>query len=281
MQGTPSRAAAQAAFGDLAELERDLEKYLRQRRISSLKLTPAVLPIGSVRVRPVSEGLSEMLPVIIRSQRGVDSEEALELLPEARRIAGKHPNDPDVLAALAEAEFDAGNDTEAIAAADRALAIDPSVENALVQKGFALFRTAETADDLDAAYEAAMAPFRALNALENDHPLPLIYYYHSFVDRGEEPSEAARHALERAAELAPFDQSLWMNAALMQANEGKIAIALSSLAPLAADPHGGPAAQAAAMLMTAMAGTPEGEPFDTGALFAAQAQAAAIPAPEE
>mgnify|MGYP006200143097 CR=1 FL=1 len=28
-----------------------------------------------------------------------------------------------------------------------------------------------------------MKPFKALNAIENDHPLPLIYHYRSFAER--------------------------------------------------------------------------------------------------
>lgn len=276
--GTPSLEAGRQAFGDLAALDRDLGDYLRQRRVLSYNLPPEMVPIGPISVRPVSPGFGEMLPVAIVSQRGVDEEEARALLPRARAVAARHPDDPHVLAALAEAEFDAGNDAEAIAAADRALAIDPTVENALVQKGNALFRIAETATDPEAAYRAAMVPFSALNRLENDHPLPLIHFYRSFVDRGLEPNETARHALERAAELAPFDKSLWMNAALMQAGEGRIAVARFSLAPLAADPHGGRFAEEAAQLMAALAGLPDGEPVDVGAILAQARLAADIAA---
>lgn len=267
--GLSSRDAATASFGDLDELDRDLARYQRQRKMNFWNFPAVALPIGPVSVRPVSAGLAEMLPVIIRSQRGVDREEAVELVPQARRIAARHPGDPHVLAALAEAEYDAGNDAEALAVADRALAIDHTVENALIQKGYALFRMAETADDPDRAYLHAMAPFEALNALENDHPLPLIYLYRSYSARGLEPSETARHALERAAELAPFDQGLWLNAALMEAGEGKIALARTNLAPLAADPHGGRLAEDAALLNEALAQEPEGEPFDGIAFLAA------------
>ena len=66
-----------------------------------------------------------MMPVIIRSRRGVDDEGAKAVLTDARAIASRFPKDPAVLSALAEAEHDAGNDKEAIAAADAALADDP------------------------------------------------------------------------------------------------------------------------------------------------------------
>ncbi len=266
--GVPSLEAGRDAFGDLDQLDRELGRYMKQRRFSMWSVKPTVLPIGPIAVRPLAPGHAAMIDVIIRSQRGVDAEEAAELLPDARRIAARHPGDPHVLAALAEAEYDAGNTAEAIAAADRALALDAANENALVHKGYALFALAETADDRDTTYEAAMAPFARLNAIENDHPLPLINYYRTYAARGREPSETARHALERAAQLAPFDQTLWMEVALMQAEEGQIGLARASLDPLVKDPHRSGLGDAAAVLLAALERAPQNEPFDAAALLA-------------
>ncbi|WP_374406079.1 DUF1570 domain-containing protein [Pelagerythrobacter sp.] len=262
-QGMPPRAAAESAFGDLDELERDLDRYLRKRRMTTFDFKPGTFETGEITVRRVSEGMDEAMPLRIRSQRGVDREQALELLPDVREVAARYPNDADVLAVLAEAEHDAGNDAEAIAAADRAIAINPTTKNAYVQKGLSLFRIAFDAeeDEIDAAYAAAMEPFQKLNALENDHPLPLIFYYRSFTERGEEPNENARHALERASILAPFDQGLTMNAANMLASEGKIALATSYLESLATNPHGGGLAEEARNMIEAMKTVDEGTRF--------------------
>ena len=257
-RGTDQIEAAQQAFGDLDELQKDLDRYLDQRRMKVWNLPADMLTANPVKVRKLSEGEAAIMPLRIRSQRGVTREEALELLPDVRKVAAEFPGDAAVLAALAEAEHDAGNYDEAIAAADAALAIDPTVKNALVQKGFALFAKAEEADDQDAAYAAAMAPFSALNRLEQDHPLPLMFYYRSFVERGAEPDETARHALERAAQLSPFDRGLAMNAGLMQAREGKIALARHTLGPVAANPHGGAMAQSAKRFIEEMAQAEEG-----------------------
>ncbi len=266
--GLDPRAAAEAAFGDLDQLDRDLRDYMRQKRFSLITFQPDAVKIGPVSVRELDAGMQEMMPVILRSKRGVNADEALGILTTAREVAARFPREADVLAALAEAEFDAGNDTEAIAAADRAIAIDPSVKNAYVQKGYALFHKAEHADDANAAYAAAMKPFEKLNAIENDHPLPLIHYYRSFVARGEMLPESARHALERASELAPFDKSLAMNAAIVQAAEGELGLARRTLAPLAADPHGGQLADRASALIAAMEKAAEGKPFHGGAIEA-------------
>ena len=214
--------AAREVFGDFDALQKELDGYARQRRMFNLVLQPEWIEIGDVKIRKLSEGEATVMPLVMRSKRGVNEEQAAELVPEIREVAAEFPNDAAVLTALAEAEFDSGNLDRAIDAADRALAIDPATKNALVQKGYALFSKAEEAEDRKAAFNAAMEPFSALNAIENDHPLPLMYYYRSFIARGALPPEAARHALERASQLAPFDRSLAMNVAIMQANEGKM-----------------------------------------------------------
>jgi len=260
-EGLAALPAAERAFGDLDQLEADLDGYLRGRRMAMLTFAPGTLVAGEVAVRELSDGMDAALPLIIRSRRGVTREMALELLPELRAVAAAHPDDAGVLGALAEAEFDAGNDAEAIAAADRALASDPATVNAYIQKGYALFRMADEAEDADAAYAAAMRPFTALNRIEPDHPLPLIYFYQSFAWRGAEPDQLARHALERASQLAPFDQSLTLMTALSLAQEGKIALASSYALPVATSPHGGRLAEQARQFRAALAGAVEGEAF--------------------
>ena len=262
-EGEDVVAAGPKAFGDLNQLEKELDSYLKQRRMYGYTLKPELISYGPITLRELSEGEAEIMPVRMRSQRGVDSEQAAEVVVDARAIATRFPNDAGVLTALAEAEFDAGNNEAAVAAADKALAIDPQQKNAYVQKGYALFRIAEKAapEDEEAAFAAALRPFTALNKLENDHPIPLIYYYRSFAERGMEPTETARHALERASEMAPFDRGLAMNTGTMQAMEGKIAIAMQTLRPVAYDPHGGSLSEVARTFITAMKSAEEGKPF--------------------
>jgi len=253
--------AARTAFGDLEELEKELGRYLNRRRIMVFTLQPEMTRVGEISVETLSDGMSRIMPIMMASQRGVDADQAAELVEEARKIAARYPDDAGVQAALAEAEFDAGNDAAAIAAADRAIAADPMRKNAYVQKGYAMFRQAASAEDRGAAYAAAMKPFSRLNALENDHPLPLIFYYQSFVETGKRPPDQARLALEKAAMMAPYDKGLQMTLALMLADEGKIALASTFLRLIAFDPHGGWLADRAAYLLKQMADAPEGELF--------------------
>lgn len=260
VSGTPSAQAGEAAFGDLDQLQREVEAYKNQRGFMVLPFKPEELAIGEIAIRPLSEGEAKVMPLRIRSQRGVTDKEAAKILPEVREIAARYPDDPGVLASLAEAEHDAGNDAEAIAAADRAIAIDPQRVNAYVQKGFALFRIAQgtEGDARAAAYDRAMEPFTALNAIENDHPLPLIYYYRSFAEQGDTPPENARKALERAAQLAPFDKPLWYNLGMMWLTEGKIGLARGAFQPIAYNPHGGSQAGRTKAFLAALEKIPEG-----------------------
>ncbi len=241
MSGKSERDAATAAFGDLEQLEKDLDGYLRKNKMSYIRFSPERIPAAQVKTAALTAGEAAVMPLRIRSQRGVNREQALELVPKVREVAARYPQDAGVLTALAEAEHDAGNDDAAVAAADKAIALDPSRANAYVQKGYALFAIAEkaTAEGKAAAFAAALKPFQALNKIENDHPLPLAYFYRSYVEQGRQPPELARHALERASELAPFDQGLTFEVAIMQAMEGKIAHAKANLLVLAANPHGG------------------------------------------
>lgn len=256
--GRSSLEAGELAFGDLAQLNSEVRAYLRGGKTMRFVIPADRLRIGALRVRALTAGEAAIMDVAIRSQRGVNAEQAAELVTQARAIAARHPADPGVLTALAEAEYDAGHDDAAIAAADAALALDPQRANAYVQKGYALFRQAGKAENRAAAYAKAMQPFEQLNALENDHPLPLIHYFQSYARRGIKPPENAKAALERASQLAPFDIGLKFNVALMLLGEGKIELARAFLQPVAVNPHGGRLAANAQTLIEKLAGLPEG-----------------------
>ncbi|MEP5188423.1 MAG: DUF1570 domain-containing protein [Marinomonas sp.] len=262
--GTKSIDAAEKIFGDLDALEKDLKSYGRQRKMAGMRFNKSDISIGAVNVAKLSAGHADMMDVIMRSKRGIDEDDAAKLAEKARNVAAKYSADPAVLSALAEAEFDAGNDAAAIAAADRAIAADKLAKNAYVQKGLALFRLARNAEkgSKTAAFAKAMKPFQALNALEADHTQPLIHYYRSFTGRGAIPPEGARAALERATQLAPFDKSLAVEVAAMKMAEGDPVIARYLLAPVAADPHGQKQAALAQAVIDYLKTAPDGKPVN-------------------
>ena len=141
-RGEPELASATAAFGDLKALDKALDDYLHQRKMQYIHVPPDRLTVGQISVRKLDEAEAASMPIRIRSKRGVDEKIAAEVVLEAREVANKYPDAPAVQAALAEAEFDAGNTEAAIRAADKALAVSPGNMTALIQKGYALTRVA-------------------------------------------------------------------------------------------------------------------------------------------
>src|SRR6185503_7351710 len=105
-KGKPALEAAETAFGDLGKLEKDMDAYMKRRRLGAMVFEGSSLTIGPVVMRKLRAGEAAIMPIMIESRVGVSREEALELVPEARKIAGLHSTDAAVLAALAEAEFD-------------------------------------------------------------------------------------------------------------------------------------------------------------------------------
>ncbi len=236
-QGKSEMEAAREAFGDLNLLDRDLASYLRKRKITTYNIPAEFLKTGEIKIRQMNAGEADIMPVLIRSKRGVDEEKAAALLPEARTVGSKYPGNPFVQSALAEAEYDAGNYMEAIAAADRAIAADPAGINASIQKGYALARMAPDADDPDEAWKGVRRQFVKANRIENDNPIPLMQYYLSYQGQGATPPEIAVQGLQRALGLAPYDPELrWMNANQYMI-EKKYAQAVATLGPLANSPH--------------------------------------------
>lgn len=269
-QGKNGRDAGLEAFGDVDLLEKELDAYMKRRQLAMLRLPTTMLETGPIEIRRLTAGEAAMMPVRIRSRRGVNRSQALQLLPEAREVAARFPDDPAVLSALAEAEHDAGNDQESIAAADAAISKDPSQVNAYIQKGLSLFRLAEADSDAGAAYARARAPFIALNRLENDHPLPLLFYYRSLIGAGIEPTSIAKDGLHRAVELAPFDMGLRMTLATQLIGDRDLTDARRNLVPIAYNPHGGGLAAAAQRLIARIDSDPAWDGADIATLVATE-----------
>jgi tetratricopeptide (TPR) repeat protein len=248
-EGRAALDAAEAAFGDLNKLKKDMDLYMRRGTLSARVIRGTTLTVGPISVRKLRPGEAEMMPTMIESKVGVTREEAVELLPEARKVAGRHPDDAAVLTALAEAEFDAGNDDAAIAAADAALAIDPQRVNAHIQKGHALSHKVESGVLPKEAWKDVRLQFVEANRVEHDHPVPLVQFYLTYVKQGVRPTKNAIDGLEWALTLAPFDASLrWLVAQEMVADE-RYQEAAQVLGPLAYSPHPGQDTQEALKLL--------------------------------
>jgi len=247
--GHPALESAEAALGDLDRLERDMDAYVKRRKLSAMVVPATAIDIGVIQVRGLRRGEAAMMPTMIESKAGVDREEALQLVPEARKVAALYPDDTAVLSALAEAEFDAGNDDAAVAAADRAIAIDPKQINAHIQKGYAMARKVETGVLPKESWKDVRQQFIKANSVENDHPIPLVQFYLTYRKQGIPPTKNAIDGVEWALTLAPFDDSLRWLVAQQLVEDKRYKDALTTLGPLAYSPHPGEHTDAARQLL--------------------------------
>ena len=235
--GTPNLDAARAAFGDLRKLGKDLNAYVA-KPIRFVRMPADMIKSGTVTVRTLTPGEAAMMPVRMRSDRGVATKEALLLVPDARRRMVPFPNDSVAQSYLAEVEYDAGNDVEAEAAADRALAADPSNIAALLYKGRVRVRQAAKARTPNpAVWKEARGWYLKANRIDPDAAEPLLLYYSSFTAAGAQPTRNAAMGLYRALELSPQDPNLRITAAFQYLNDRNLPEARRTLLPLAYAPH--------------------------------------------
>ena len=242
--GQDPLVAATAAFGDLAILDRNLHGYLGRGRLSALKVAAQALPVGAINIEPLSVGASEMVPLRARLKVGVRKADKPALAQQVRDVAARFPADPFVQATLAAAEFDEARYAATEAAADRALAANPLLIEAMLLKGRAIMEQA-AAGDTGKSFATARNWFMKANKLDSEDPQPLMLFYQAYLRDMGRPTVNAIAALHYASDLAPQDAGLRMRSAYQYLEDGKIADARKALVPIAFDPHGGGAATSA------------------------------------
>lgn len=234
--GKPAIEAAREAFGDLKLLDRELDKYVEGRNLTAYRLAASQLHIDAIEVRTMTAAESEIMPVRIRSDRGVDQKSALEVVKLARAVAAKYPNDVFVQGTLAETEHDAGDYAATIAAADRALAVNPKDVQALIYKGRALMAQGRD-HPKDTDWAKVRSWFVRANRLEPEFAEPLMLYHASFGAEGVQAPETAMQGLLYAVALAPGDEGLRMSAVFELIERNRLPEAQTIFVPIAYNPH--------------------------------------------
>lgn len=236
-QGTPPVTAGTQVFGDLNKLNAEVNAY-RTQRLNGLIIKPDRFTTDPVTVRALSPAEAAIMPLRFESATGVTTAEAKKLIPNARKIAATNPTNGWIQRIVAEMEYDAGNDAEAEAACDRALAIDPKNLMAMVYKARIHLRRAVAAKPSDPAlWRDARQWIVKANRIDPDYALPLVLFYTSYLLANETPRPSAIDGLLRAVELAPQDDEVRLLAFGALLDKGDLTAARRALAPVGFNPH--------------------------------------------
>ena len=250
--GMAPLASAQAAFGDLKQLDKDLSSYMNRSMLKYFKINGGAIHPAIVDVQPLSAGASEIVLLRGEMKYAARSSNAGEYVAQAKAIEARYPGDPLVEATLAEAAVDADDADDAEAAADRAVKADPHDAEPLILKGRALEIKARD-EDMDArkrTFEEARRTFIAANSIDTEDPEPLFDFYESYLREGIRPNDNAIAALHYASDLAPQDVGVRMNSAIAYLEAGKLQDARKTLTVVAYSPHASDAAVIAKRMMT-------------------------------
>lgn len=228
--------SAKAAFGDLLKLDRDLDEYARRKSLSAIVVQTDPSKIGAIEIHPLAEAKAAVLPVQMQLAFGVSRATADRVAGQARRIAARFPNDATVLATLAQAEDEARDYSAASAAADRAIALDPTNIHALIYKGRALMDAGKASPD-SADWDAIRGWFARANHVDPEDAEPLMLFYTTYKESGAAPTESAIKGILYALVLSPQNRKLRLLAVRQLLLDRRLAEAKADFAPLASDPH--------------------------------------------
>ncbi|HET9398418.1 MAG TPA: hypothetical protein VFO45_06320 [Sphingomicrobium sp.] len=238
--GTKPADAAVQTFGDLDKLNREINKYKGSKLPGiDVRIPNFSRPVAQMRrLAPDEEAI---MKVRIRSSAGVDRKLAPNAARDARAVAAKFPGSHSVQLALAEAELDLGMFepsaiSSAEAAADRALAIKPDSVEAMILKGRALL---ERGKSDKARLPAARTWLAKAYKQDPEHPAPLYYNYLTYYVSGGAIPESAIIGLEKAYDMALYDNEVKLVLARQLLAEKKGPAARSILMPLAVFPEFG------------------------------------------
>jgi hypothetical protein len=263
--GKPAEEAAKA-FGDLKALDREARRHVLAGRFDYRPVTVDIARPAIRSVRMLSPGEAATIPAVIAlrdeelslyrkaGERERESKLRAANLKNIREQARRFAKDPFVLHLLAAAEYTAGNYAASEAAADRLLAVQPSHARGMALKSLNVARAAGALQGAARTARAAEARSLALkaNRADPDDTLPLLAFFESFRLAGEKPSKVAVNNLAAVVATQPDDTRARQLLVDQLAAEGRWALAIETLRPIANSPHESPRRAAAREQLTTL-----------------------------
>lgn len=265
--GQTNSEAAHSAFGDLKLLDKELNAYLRKplTYVTESVATPAP---ASIEITQVSPGAGATMMQFLQLRRGLKEDEMAGLIAALEAATRKFPSDPEPWVLLAESQYLADKDAEAILAADSALKVSPNLSRAMLFKGQAMLRQniKNNVASAELWNEARRWIVKANRADIND-PMPLFAYFQSFKQQGKPPSPIALQGLARSYQMVPEASDVRMTYALSLAREKKFGPAIRLVETVAFDPHNSPESIKARSLLDRLKAAKDGKPEEQGDLL--------------
>src|SRR3954469_24524042 len=237
-KGESSLDAARQAFGDLGQLDKDLNAY-ENKRLTMFQVAASAIHVQPISVTSLTPGASQVILARARIKYGTKSPESETLAAQVRSVEAQYPGDELVETTLAEAELALGHCQAAKDASERVLRTNPQSIDAMILKGRAMSELADATEGpaRHAMFEEARRALIAANKLDTEDPEPLYEFYRTFLREGVRPTANALAALHYASDLAPQDLGVRMNSAIAYLNEGKPNEARATLTVVAYSPH--------------------------------------------
>ena len=244
--GKSQREAAIAGFGDLAALDKALDRY-KTRKLAFISSRLPIQTDISVTVTSLDAMAEALLPLRLERLSASD----ISTVPtRLEAIAARFPGQAEPYYELAMAHRWLGSKAsaeqrdihaaKAEAAIDRALAINPRhVRANVIKADYVMRRLRAQQDRSPEHWSAAREYLITANRESSDDPMVLVGWYDSFGLQGRKPSQTARDGLARAFELVPEQPEIRARYAYDLAQQGRFDEAIKLAETLAFNPHGG------------------------------------------
>ena len=242
--GTDPEQAASTAFGDLAQLDKDLNRYL-SGRLSYISTRHSMSVAGDIVISALSPADDAVMPLRLERLGAEGEPDRLVKLRAAHaKLAAKLGDDAGLWYERAALEWNLPKDQRDPAmlksALERALALNPDHVHANVLTGLMLGDELDAKGDYSAAaWRAARKPITHANRLAPNDPWPLFSWYNSFRQQGIDPPDIAHQGLARAFALAPENLDVRINYAFDLARKRQFDPAIKLAKTVAFNPHSG------------------------------------------
>lgn len=221
--------------GGVDGLEKDLHRYMGKALSFSI-LNDKDITVGDIAISPYDPVRGALVESELRMMRAKEEEDFQALVNPIGSIAAKFPQSAYAQSVLAEVQAGAGANEDALATADRAIAMDPAQSRAhSVRARILLDRAKDSGKDED--WKAARSAIVKANRADVNDPVPLELFYRYHMMRGGTMPQLGYDGIAKAFALLPQNPGYRFAWAQAKANQGDYAAASHILDPVAYSPH--------------------------------------------